>query len=87
MKQASADRCQFPDWMVQLVYRDQDGLCPCCCRPLEDLDWQEHHRSGNNADCSIENLVCACYDCHLYCYHQGAWKNPPVEPLCCSVCE
>ncbi|MDD5307597.1 MAG: hypothetical protein PHU25_09795 [Deltaproteobacteria bacterium] len=84
MRQPSPDRCHFPKDIVDEVLAEQGNRCPCCHRPLEKVFWHQHHRTGDIGDLSKRHLVCACFDCHLYCYHDGNWHNPPREPTSCS---
>jgi hypothetical protein len=59
----SEDRRDFPEWKVNAVYEAQDGCCYKCGATLEK-GFHRHHRDGNPANNSIDNLELHCGECH-----------------------
>jgi hypothetical protein len=58
-----SERRDFPRWKVEQVYIAQDGVCARCGSTLEH-GFHRHHRDGNPANNSIENLELLCPECH-----------------------
>jgi hypothetical protein len=58
-----SERRDFPRWKVEQVYIAQDGVCARCGSSLEH-GFHRHHRDGNPANNSIENLELLCPECH-----------------------
>jgi hypothetical protein len=56
-------RKDFPEWKVEQVYIAQDGACLRCGNSLEH-GFHRHHKDGNPANNSIENLELLCVECH-----------------------
>ena len=57
------ERRDFPRWKVEQVYIAQDGVCAKCGNSLEH-GFHRHHKDGNPANNSIENLELLCPECH-----------------------
>jgi hypothetical protein len=58
-----SERRDFPRWKVEQVYIAQDGACARCGSSLEH-GFHRHHKDGNPANNSIENLELLCPECH-----------------------
>jgi hypothetical protein len=58
-----SERRAFPQWRVELAYIAQDGVCARCGNTLE-LGFHRHHKDGNPANNSLENLELLCPECH-----------------------
>lgn len=57
------ERKDFPKWKVEEVYIAQDGVCAKCGASLEH-GFHRHHKDGNPANNSIDNLELLCPECH-----------------------
>jgi len=57
------EREDFPKWKVEQVYIAQDGVCVRCGNTLEH-GFHRHHKDGNPANNSIDNLELLCPECH-----------------------
>ena len=62
-KDYSETRKDFFTWQVEAVYKAQDGVCARCGNSLEH-GFHRHHKDGNHANNSIENLELLCPSCH-----------------------
>ena len=66
------ERKDFPDWVVKQVYIEQDGVCTRCGGSLEK-GFHRHHKDGNPANNSPENLELLCPDCHYITFKKEAY--------------
>lgn len=57
------DRKDFKPWVVAIVYNEQQGVCAKCGNPLKSK-YHRHHKNGDHADNSLENLELHCTACH-----------------------
>jgi len=57
------DRRSFPRWKVEQVYIAQDEVCVRCGNSLE-YGLHRHHKDGNPANNSIDNLELLCPECY-----------------------
>jgi hypothetical protein len=57
------ERRDFPQWKVELAYFAQDGVCARCGNSLEH-GFHRHHKDGNPANNSLDNLELLCPECH-----------------------
>ncbi len=59
-------RKDFPEFMVTRKYIEQDGVCGNvnCNNPLSN-GFHRHHKDGNPANNSYDNLVLLCPECHF----------------------
>ena len=73
-----AKRKFFEDWKVTQVYLAQEGVCARCGAPLEH-GFHRHHKDGNPANNSIENLELLCPRCHYATFGAEGEKNPWEE--------
>ena len=54
------------------VYRNQQGICPCCKQQLKMNQAIElHHQDGNHSNNNIDNLVLLHLNCHRQVHHSG----------------
>lgn len=74
-------RKDFPDWIVKSVYIQQDAVCLKCGNSLKK-GFHRHHKDGNPANNSPDNLELLCSDCHYttfkgseYSAHKGLEKD------------
>jgi len=58
-----SERQDFPEWAVKRVYLLQEGICTSCGNPLEN-GFHRHHKDGNPANNSDDNLELLCPECH-----------------------
>jgi hypothetical protein len=58
-----SERKDFEPWKVEVVYKQQDGICAKCGNPLI-AGFHRHHKNGDNTNNSIENLELFCMTCH-----------------------
>jgi len=56
-------RRDFPKFAVEAVYMAQDGVCARCGSTLEK-GFHRHHKDGNPANNSVDNLELLCPACH-----------------------
>lgn len=56
-------RRDFKEWAIELVYRKQEGACIKCGKPLGSR-FERHHKDGDPANNSVENLELHCASCH-----------------------
>lgn len=68
-------RKDFPRWIVEEVYRAQEGICGKigCNKPL-DRGFHRHHKDGNPENNSAENCELWCPECH-YATFTGKKKD------------
>lgn len=66
-------RKDFPQWMVDRKYIEQDGVCAKCGNPLTN-GFHRHHKDGNPANNSYENLALLCIECHFATFKKE--ENP-----------
>lgn len=59
----STTREDFPKWAVTQKFLLQEGACPKCSNPLEK-GYHRHHKNGDHADNSVDNLELLCPECH-----------------------
>jgi hypothetical protein len=57
------DRRDFKPYQVELVYKEQDGCCKKCGKPLGH-GFIRDHENGNHCDNSIGNLRLLCASCN-----------------------
>ena len=67
-------RKDFPEWMVEEAYIRQDGVCANCGASLRD-GFHRHHKDGNPANNSPDNLVLLCPDCHYITFKKDKWNE------------
>lgn len=62
-------RKEFPQFIVDQVYIEQDGVCANknCFNPLAH-GFHRHHKDGNPSNISKENCQLLCLECHFATY-------------------
>ncbi len=80
MSDTEDTRKDFADWKVAVVYMAQEGVCinsdkPDGCGNTLANGFHRHHKNGNNADDSVQNLELRCPECHHATYTGAKQKN------------
>lgn len=71
-------RRDFPKFRVEAVYLAQDGCCLRCGNSLE-RGFHRHHKDGNAANNSIDNLELICPSCHRATFEGGFKQHEDQE--------
>lgn len=58
-----AERKDFQEWKVSVVFMAQEGICAKCSNSLM-LGFHRHHKNEDPTDISLENLELHCPECH-----------------------
>jgi len=76
----SEERKNFPEWMVDRRYIEQDGVCAnmACLNPLAN-GFHRHHKDGDHSNVAYENLELRCIDCHFATYAEQHKDYNPLE--------
>jgi len=65
-----SERKDFPEWAVDKIYIEQDGVCTntkegvVCNNPLVN-GFHRHHKDGDSSNNSPDNLQLLCLECHF----------------------
>lgn len=81
-------RADFPKWIVELKFNEQEGICANCGNSLA-WGYHKHHKDGNRSNNNLENLELHCPRCHRakspeeakkrYKAHEATLENEMVD--------
>jgi len=81
MSEEKKSRKPFPEWIVEVVFHEQDGVCgnPKCFNPLA-AGFHRHHKDKDNTNNSKINCQLLCLECHFATF-EGPNKDESKNPL------
>jgi len=74
LSEKQAERKDFSEWAVTIVYMAQEGVCAKCGNTLA-LGFHRHHKDGNRSNNSVNNLELLCMECHRATYRGAKRKR------------
>jgi len=69
-------RKNFPQWIVDEVFKKQDGVCAnsTCFNPLVQ-GFHRHHADGDNSNIKMENCRLLCLECHYKTFSENPYEE------------